>query len=249
MRANIISDLHLEFGPMTREPEGGELLILAGDTYTKARVGFINKMAERYENVIVIDGNHEFYHGDLKATMYNIRANVAKNVYHLQNESVEIGGVTFHGCVLWTSMKNGDPLLMNRAVGMLNDFRLISDKHYSVNFSPTIWIEEFQRSYKFLRNRVKPGDVVITHHGPTRKAMSPKYSDQGDMNYLFFSDLDDFIIDHKPQLWVHGHTHESADIYVGDTRIICNPRGYRDENPNFNLDLTLELTPHGEAEK
>jgi len=28
------------------------------------------------------------------------------------------------------------------------------------------------------------------------------------------------------KLWIHGHTHESFDYMVGDTRIVCNPRGY-----------------------
>ena len=28
------------------------------------------------------------------------------------------------------------------------------------------------------------------------------------------------------KLWTHGHTHEDFDYMVGETRIVCNPRGY-----------------------
>lgn len=28
---------------------------------------------------------------------------------------------------------------------------------------------------------------------------------------------------------------------IGDTRVICNPRGYRDENPNFDDQLIVEI--------
>lgn len=47
------------------------------------------------------------------------------------------------------------------------------------------------------------------------------------MNGAYASSLDFFIDDH-PQivLWVHGHTHETFDYEIGNTRIFCNPRGY-----------------------
>ena len=33
-----------------------------------------------------------------------------------------------------------------------------------------------------------------------------------------------------PKLIVHGHTHRRMDYMLGDTRVICNPRGYPGEN-------------------
>ena len=29
-----------------------------------------------------------------------------------------------------------------------------------------------------------------------------------------------------PKLWIHGHMHNRSDYMIGDTRIVCNPRGY-----------------------
>jgi hypothetical protein len=28
------------------------------------------------------------------------------------------------------------------------------------------------------------------------------------------------------KLWTHGHTHHKFDYMIGETRIVCNPRGY-----------------------
>jgi hypothetical protein len=27
-------------------------------------------------------------------------------------------------------------------------------------------------------------------------------------------------------LWTHGHMHNTSDYLMGDTRVVCNPRGY-----------------------
>jgi hypothetical protein len=42
-------------------------------------------------------------------------------------------------------------------------------------------------------------------------------------------------------LWSHGHTHDSFDYTVGRTRVLSNPKGYRDENKAFVPDLVLDL--------
>ena len=32
--------------------------------------------------------------------------------------------------------------------------------------------------------------------------------------------------DAKIVLWTHGHMHDPLDYMIGDTRVVCNPRGY-----------------------
>lgn len=54
-------------------------------------------------------------------------------------------------------------------------------------------------------------------------------------------DLTDVIEDGRPALWVHGHTHDSCDYELGATRIVCNPRGYEDENSAFDPELVVTL--------
>jgi Icc-related predicted phosphoesterase len=55
------------------------------------------------------------------------------------------------------------------------------------------------------------------------------------------SDLTAVIEAGRPDLWVHGHVHESFDYHLSDTRIICNPHGYGTENGQFDPALVVEV--------
>jgi hypothetical protein len=69
--------------------------------------------------------------------------------------------------------------------------------------------------------------VVVTHHAPTSLSIAECYKHDTLMNGAFHSDLSDFILD-RPQIkmWTHGHMHNVSDYMIGDTRVVCNPRGY-----------------------
>jgi hypothetical protein len=61
----------------------------------------------------------------------------------------------------------------------------------------------------------------------------------------FVSDLTEKIRVWQPDLWLHGHTHDSFDYRVGRTRIVCNARGYAkggvNENSLFDPGFTIDL--------
>jgi Icc-related predicted phosphoesterase len=69
--------------------------------------------------------------------------------------------------------------------------------------------------------------VVVTHHAPSSESIAECYKGDTLMNGAFRSDLSEFIMD-RPQikLWTHGHMHNNSNYWVGDTRVVCNPRGY-----------------------
>ena len=69
--------------------------------------------------------------------------------------------------------------------------------------------------------------VTVTHHAPTPLSIAEYYKGDTLMNGGFHSDLSEFIMD-RPQikLWTHGHMHNVSDYMMGDTRVVCNPRGY-----------------------
>jgi hypothetical protein len=48
-------------------------------------------------------------------------------------------------------------------------------------------------------------------------------------------------MDFQPSLWVHGHVHSSFNYFVGQTRALCNPHDYRNENPAFYPALVVEI--------
>lgn len=37
------------------------------------------------------------------------------------------------------------------------------------------------------------------------------------------------------KLWVHGHMHNASDYVIGDTRVVCNPKGYPGEKNGEGL--------------
>ena len=86
--------------------------------------------------------------------------------------------------------------------------------------------------------------VVITHHAPTPKSIHPRFAGSL-LNTNFVSDVQALIQARRPDLWIHGHTHDSFDYVVGATRVLCNARGYaRDgvaENANFDPALTVAV--------
>jgi len=55
--------------------------------------------------------------------------------------------------------------------------------------------------------------------------------------------MEDVIEKYRPELWVHGHTHVPCDYELFDTRIICNPGGYPEENrrSGFREDLVVSV--------
>lgn len=59
----------------------------------------------------------------------------------------------------------------------------------------------------------------------------------------FVSGLDDLVQESGAALWVHGHVHDRFDYSLGDTRVLCNPRGYVDINDanGFKPGLVVEV--------
>jgi predicted phosphodiesterase len=55
--------------------------------------------------------------------------------------------------------------------------------------------------------------------------------------------LDELVARSGAALWIHGHTHVSQDYRIGNTRVICNPRGYAgyELNPAFDPRLIIEV--------
>jgi Icc-related predicted phosphoesterase len=76
---------------------------------------------------------------------------------------------------------------------------------------------------------------------PQRRSIDAVY--RGNLlNPCFASNLEPFIEQHQPALWVHGHLHSCSDYTIGRTRVIANPRGYPSENTRgFNPSLVVEV--------
>ena len=157
------------------------------------------------------------------------------NVHLLDNECVDIGDVRFVGGTLWTDMNKEDQLTLYHMQSMMNDYRQITMfnqvKSAYHRLTPERTVEEHKKTRDYIKtvvgNDPNKKYVVVTHHSPSKASTHPRYADDTIMNGAYSSDLSDFILDH-PQIkvWTHGHTHDTFDYMIGDTRIMCNPRGY-----------------------
>lgn len=196
---------------------------------------------------VYIAGNHEFYKGSIEEGLEEGRAAAARfpNMHFLENDSVVIDRIRFVGASLWTDYRvmGLRKVAMHHARERVNDYRLIAKRqHPWERFIPETALRMHAQSRRFIEasldDRVKT--VVVTHHLPHPLSIAPRFS--GDLlNAAFASDLGDVIEAGRPALWVHGHTHNSCDYEIGDTRFVCNPRGYGNENLIFDPMLVLEI--------
>ena len=182
----------------------------------------------------------------------------------LSNSCIEYQGIVIIGTCLYTDFdlygKDHREECMAYAQKYMNDFRLpvvfdgvyyTQDKHgrwwpnrrkFAESkvrpFSPSDHAFYFQYSFECIKkfveeNKNKP-IVIITHHAPSPYSIDEKY--EGDLlNAAFASNLNQYIVEHPEiRLWCHGHMHSPTDYILGETRVVCCPFGYNNEN-SFNL--------------
>lgn len=258
MKFRLLSDIHLEFGAFTiprLETDKKTILLLAGDIGVCSKKGSVQDFLMHHKNqfhkIIYIPGNHEYYRGIFPTSWENIREDIyetqsIKNKLCLiNNKTIIEEDVAIIGATLWTQ----NPNEKTSVEAFMNDYSLIKTKKNGVLYRKTLstadTIREYEISKRFIfdeciRCKKKGKKVIImTHHAPSYKSISLQFKSSS-LNPAYASSLDGDILElgikgFAPDVWVHGHTHSSSDYNIGNTRIICNPRGYKgsDENPYF----------------
>lgn len=224
---------------------------------------FVAESLSQYEHVFHIMGNHEHYHNQWDSTIQEFREywdGHAPQVTVLDKEAVSLDGFILWGGTLWTDFAGGNPIHMEAARDGMNDYHLISRKNidgpYALRNSLKLRPSDTQEDHENTRYALKeiiesdPEDkwIVMTHHTPSWRSIAECYAGSP-LNWSYASDLDSFIEAH-PQIhtWVHGHTHRNQDYKIGNTQVLCNPRGYAHpnrpnspENVGFNPSFVFEI--------
>lgn len=244
MRLAIASDVHLEFDywePVN--PENADVLILSGDILVAEKIKknkkfqkFLKQCKENYKEVVYIAGNHEHYHGNFSNNLSILKKISDENGIHfLEKSHVEIGGYLFVGGTLWTDFNKNDPITLLDCSRYMNDYRLItvSKESYSglAYMTPEFTLDEHKETLKyldsFLSSNIDKPVIVVGHHAPSKLSIKPRYLKEDKINGAYSSDLSEFIMKYPNiKLWTHGHTHDIFEYNIGETKIICNPRGY-----------------------
>lgn len=254
MKIQVFSDLHIDVATVKPIAFGADVdaVIVAGDTCQGAQEAFahIRRIVPMTIPVIMTMGNHEYYGRCLPEELAIARATApAFGIHLLDNDTVVIDRVRFVGCTLWTDYRlfgsANVPFAVRAAAQGLNDHRRISwSKQPWARFRPAEALLLHSRSRMFLQAALQAEHagptVVITHHAPHPRSLHPKYR-KDLLSAAYVSDLEDLILAAAPTLWVHGHVHTSFDYTVGNTRVLCNPHGYGNENPDFDPALVVEI--------
>ena len=252
----ILSDIHLEFNWFLipeMEDEKDTIVILAGDIGLAKKphtyMDFIKNTCGRFKDVLWVFGNHEHYHGKLPTSHAVVFCDTLdfENLHILEKETKVIDGIAFIGATLWTDMDNQNPMVMYDAKQFMNDYKQIrtgpESEPWKRKLAPIDTVATFLRSKEFIFPEIEAQHeagnivVVITHHLPSYMSIADRR--RGDaLNGAYASELGNEIAYCSAALWVHGHTHDSFDYVIGETRIVCNPRGYVPDEPNPEFDDT-----------
>lgn len=255
----IVSDLHLEYWVEKKvfnfiKPTA-PILALLGDTcccVDEAEFNtfkrFILEMLPKYEMIILIPGNHEYYTTrtrdiNITHTMAYVDAKIkaffketSSKLIFLNNNHVKctIGKTTYViiGSTLWSWI----PPEVRAAIGnMMNDYnciyvndekirKLTPDDVAAIHRKQAIYIKSQITAAKKAGYKV----IVLTHHKPY---LSPSYTINS-VYPAYESDLSAFF--DGVAFWGYGHTHIADDSKHGQTRLYSNPKGYPNQKTLFN---------------
>jgi hypothetical protein len=135
---------------------------------------------------------------------------------------------------------------------MMNDYRAINnDEKGFTKLKPVDTAIRHRKTVDYIkliasehRNKTV---VVVGHHTPSFQSCHEMYRSDHIMNGAYHSDLTNVMLDNPNiKLWTHGHTHHCFDYIVGDCRVVCNPRGYRQEtgwseDTGWDIDKVVEV--------
>jgi len=184
MRIRVLSDLHLEFRPLELSEVPADVVVLAGDT-APGPMG-VRWARERFPRtpVVYVAGNHEAYGHSLPSLYELLRREAAGSTVHvLEEEAVELDGVEFLGCTLWTDQALfGDPVATggHLEAGM-NDYRVVWSTARGERWTAADARSAHARSRAWLEQRLEAAPARRLHipsglpgGGFQRRAVDPR---------------------------------------------------------------------------
>ena len=267
------ADLHLEFdgsidtvtrstleeyNAMATAGKQADVVVLAGDTYTKGRGPESAARMFPDKQIVMVGGNHEYYGQGYPDHLHYLQRKTEgiDGLHFLENEVAKIGDVVFIGCTLWTDCKLWESGPYKGLYGFketiadvyraMNDYQNThyQDKSDKRGLVPQDFINEHLKSVCWLREQFENyrecKTVVVTHHAPSMRSI-PDVFQQSVYSAAFASHLDELVEESGAVLWIHGHSHGFCDYNIGDTQVICNSRGYPHENTGFKTDMLIDV--------
>lgn len=248
MKTQILSDAHFEYRAYAYDflvkhvDKTVDLLVLAGDIVEMNDLPALSEVLEAIQDIGIrtlwVPGNHE---------NYGTSPQDALKSFEMARSKTECPNLTFAGDLPGMIEVDGHRVLYGTGwyersevihAGFDPDrglmYNPLENKPYQfqdfrqiVNLSP--WCYEQNSALRdFLERECRPGDIVVTHHMPSRLCAPVRFRDEPD-NCFFSAEFDEIIHERKPALWIFGHTHDDVDLTIDETRCFANPVGYPNE--------------------
>lgn len=243
----VISDVHFEKNTISFDKlikPVAKNLIIAGDLGHVENYGtyvhFLKYFCSKFQNVILVPGNHEYYSKSERWTMDHINQKLKSipedyklsNLHVLIDQSIVLDDILIHGSTFWSFCHQMKPMYIymkeNKLIG-INDYNLL---HYQAIQSLTESIEKAVANKTHL--------LVITHHAPSfRGVLDPRHEALGPesgRNTLYFSNSDVFVNHPSVIGWIYGHTGFNGSL-ERNAKLITNQADIHTYVPNFKMNL------------
>lgn len=168
--------------------------------------------------IVYVPGNHDFSYTEYPSQLAESLAKITRgNFTDLTQKDAYVKGVRFIGATNWY----GQPL----EGGVIDAI-----KHKWFDFRTIPYLDSVLDSWHiqdtFDLDRVRAGDIVVTHMMPSYKCVHPKYADST-ANYFFVNSTPQTL--NVARAHIFGHTHEMVDMQLSNARCIARPMGYKHE--------------------
>ena len=214
LKIGIISDLHLDHGPLPKDWDWGEgdLLVLAGDYCgdVDAILPEINRKRGPWKAAARLRGNHDI-----------TRDRSSPNDSVFGGQPVDGFDTLVVACTLWADLS--DPMAA-LALASYPEFASGALTAETVTAAHKAQVAKLTRFIDGL-DKSEPV-IVVTHFPPTLQMRSNRYPPSPADAY-FATDLE-WMIEALPEgsVWICGHTHLRPEVQVGGTRVIQHALGY-----------------------
>ena len=281
----LLSDLHLESNPYFKPwpLPGADVLVLAGDIGSYQSGSLLTSLAiadfglARFSPlpaaqggagwptpVLFVPGNHEYDGLEFSEADARLREACQRlGIVWLERETVQLQGVRFIGCTLWTDFDaltaSAGSAAANSPVALAGQLRQREKAFRAANFylkknhflhqgEPALAQgvrEESLRSQAWLRSALAmPFDgptVVVTHFAPSLLSADPRYGlTPGTAG--FCNSLDELLP--LAKVWLHGHLHCPNDYLRHGCRVVANPLGYARKGEQERFRPALRIAVH-----
>jgi predicted phosphodiesterase len=242
----IISDIHLEVNDqlpsLQKHPDAQSLALLGdiGHPFTQKYKNFIAECALKFDHVLIIAGNHEYYSSE--HTLYEIQVEIGRicaalgNCTFLSNSLILLEGVRILGTTLWSHI----PVQKQaRACSANSDYLYIRATPEHGRLTPSATNKWHSDAVKFVetaladRCNTQPL-VVLSHFAPLDiDDVHPAKYHGSSMRCCYATDLSALF--RSPLIaWAYGHTHHPLDITYNGVHVLSNPHGYSYEIESCN---------------